>query len=136
MEASGQEILIGIFGDNVAVPQVPIGMSKMSIYIRCNFTSNFALKTLSHKFISPSGSVLLEIPIEQKIIADAIEQVRVQNSPMLGIKSSTTFAPFVINEYGRHSLLSYVNEKEYLTGFANITAVPPNPGSTASPQQP
>lgn len=131
VEASGQETLIGIFGDNLAVTQVPGLMSKMSIYIRCNFASDFDLKTLSHKFISPSGSVLHEIPIGQKMITDAIEQVRVENSPMLGIKISAIFAPFAINEYGRHSLLSYVNEEEYLTGFANITASPPNPGSTA-----
>jgi len=132
-EASGQETLVGVFADNLAVPSVPIRLPKLAIFVRCNFSLDFKLKSLANTFHEPDGSQILELPVEAELIAKAIEESKRDGSPIFGIKTSAIFNPFPVKLLGRYTFLSHVNGEKYVTGTLNFQV---QPSSTASPQQP
>ena len=122
-EVSGQESIVGIFGDGLSVSSVPGFMPKLSIYIRFNAVSGFELGSLSFKMLSPNGNVLFENIVGKDVISRAIEESAAANMATVGIKTYSTFAPFQINEVGTFSVIASINEVETLAGFIKVSLV-------------
>lgn len=124
VEQTGQETLVGVLPDNIQVAAIPGLMPKLATYVRCNFSSDFSLKTLRIKMIAPNGDVLMDNIVDQEIIQQTVRESSENGAAIYSIKSFAIFSPFNVAEVGHFNVMSVVNDEEHLSGAIRFGLTP------------
>ena len=112
--------LIGIMGDNIAVPGFPGALAKLAIYIRINYPTDMKPQSLEIVMTHSDGERLVVNNIDESFVKKTIEEAAAQNNPVAGIVTQLIAAPFAINSAGRNKLeLTWDNGSIFL-GSLNV----------------
>lgn len=126
-EINDQRTLVGLLPDNIAVSATPGMLPKLGLYTRmmipveapCDGGLQVTLK-------SPSGTVVIEAPVEIDKIAMAQADSKAQGAPVAIILTSMLASPFAITEVGRFVVTArYMNEEYYSGSLMVVIAEDP-----------
>jgi hypothetical protein len=120
-EKAGTVSIIGIYPDNINVPQVPIMLPKCGIYARYNLpVGDTPPKTIALRLVYADGS---ETPLTV-FNAETIERARVESQAKgagkVGLISTAILAPFPIKKEGRINVIVKIDNEESICGTLNI----------------
>jgi hypothetical protein len=121
-EKSGQDTIIGIFQDNVQVPQIPGAFPQIAVYIRINLSTKATAKTLASKLIFPNGKEIL-LGQDDHTISMALTEANTSGAPYAGIKVKAIISPFPVELAGIVKLVTALDGVEHVCGMINIKEV-------------
>ena len=123
-EISGQQTIVGVYGDNLALSQIPGALPKLGFFVRVNFEMSFKFETLSHKLMLSNGTLFFENNIDADLIKQSINEAREVNSPIYGFKTFGVAMNFPVESAGRLNLFSVVDGTDYLAATLNFSFNP------------
>jgi hypothetical protein len=123
-EQSGQHTLVGIFSDNVNIPELPLFMPKLAIYIRINLDPAISTRTITTKLKVPGGP---ELPMANlsNLIDKSTSQARENGMPYAGLLAKTVFSPFPVQAAGKIEAIVQIEGVEYICGALNVIVSAP-----------
>lgn len=111
--------LVGIFPDNINLPEVPAAIPKLSVYTRINLDpTRDEDVTVFLRF--PDGREEAHSVVDKAVIEKAKEKAREFKSPVAGLVSRISSINFSILSVGRIEAVVNVGGQEYITGSLNI----------------
>lgn len=132
-EQSGQETIIGVFPDNIAVESVPMVIPKMGLYLRMHSSLDFPLENITLRLIGPSGEEIALSDAGHDLIEKAFESSREKGADFAGIIMRVLLSTVPVQTTGRFRALIRINSDETPVGTLNIVLNDPAGGSSASP---
>ena len=126
-EKSGQDIIIGTYPDNLAVPEIPGAIPKVAIYTRINIDPTAVPGDIRMRLDIEGGEVIQLGTIELAYISKSQDDARKKGSPLVGLISRVAFAPFPVRKVGRVKLVIESGAKEILGGILNFERVRSSP---------
>lgn len=119
-EKSGQETLVGIFPDNIRVPEFPGAIPKLSIYVRIHIDPAFDPGPIKIRLIVPSGEEHDLSELSEEFIKHVRDQALAKGAPIAGIISRATISPLQIGSPGRLIVVANVQGKEFPCAALNF----------------
>src|SRR5262245_674883 len=99
-EKSGQDTLVGVLSDNLSVPNAPVLIPKLGIYIRVQLDKDASPRTLRIKLRVPGGP---DVPVTS--LDDLISQARADADthglPFAGLIARGVISPFPVHALGK-----------------------------------
>lgn len=130
-ETAGSETLVGIFSDNVNVPQVPIMMVRLGIYIRIQIDPDVDPNPVSLSLRLPDDTEVDLGQIDATTFDRAREQARQTGKPYGGVIVRSEMSPFGIPKYGRAEAFLRTATDKILCGHLTFRA-PDSPATSVS----
>jgi hypothetical protein len=127
--------LIGVMPDNVAVPSVPIMMSKLGIYTRIHLAAtNSDVKRVSVRADFFDGAHQQELgAFDEEAVALEKENAAKKGLPSIGFIFRAILSPLPIPKYGRIQLWARINDDEFICGSLNFEPTPSADSSASRP---
>jgi hypothetical protein len=136
-ERSGQDTLVGIISDNIALPMIPALMPRLGVYIRAHFDIATSPERVSASVRFPWDQRIELGAAEIPIVEMAFKEAKAQQNPAAGVVMKGLFSLLPIQTNGVITVMLEVGDREYQAGTLNIIlAAQPNPAATASPPPP
>lgn len=129
-EKSGADTLIGVFPDNVQIPQVPGAFPKLGIYTRIVAVVDAPPERFEIALEHLDGSEQILASFDATFVRKASDDARALGAPVVGFISKAVAAPFPIAIAGRLLLKVRTPTEEIISGNLNIKVREP---TTASP---
>jgi hypothetical protein len=130
-ERSGQDILIGIMSDNLAVQSTPAIIPKLGVYIRLYFDSSTKPEPVRATLLLPGNQTFELGEADSDLIKGALDTAKSQKNPLTGIILKGLFSPLPIVSEGSITAIVKIGEKEHVCGALNIVVIP-TPDASAS----
>jgi hypothetical protein len=140
-ERNNTDTLVGVFGDNIEMPNTASALPKLALYSR-------VIVSVNELDIEPIRLVLrvfgkeVELALfEPDFIRKTITDVRALGAPIAGFVSRATLAPFPVLEPGRIVVVATTPTSEKIIGNLNFMrqaenndpiALPPSPQSPSA----
>lgn len=125
-EQNGQVTIVGIFPDNVGLPELPAIMSKLAVYTRSVFSTEVEITDdLVCVLLAPDGSELSKNVTSKDALASAMQDSKAQGGSMLTMLSQMVATPFPVPYPGRITLVARYGQQEVLSGFLHLSVRPP-----------
>jgi hypothetical protein len=115
-EKSGQDTIIGVMPDSLAIPAAPGFLPKLCLYIRFRLSAEIKPKIITITLASPDSHENYSISIEQETISKAFSESKENGHPFVGLISRTTMSPFPIEIPGRFNIIVNIDDEEDICG--------------------
>lgn len=112
--------IVGVYPDNVNVPNIPGSFPTMSVYVRIHLRSDFDPPPLSVRIVLPDGKEIGRSDFAPETVATARAKAKDSGAPSLGLIATFSVAPMHITKAGRVEALVTMGEKEYVVGSLNV----------------
>lgn len=119
-EKSGQVTLVGIFADNLNVPEFPSAIPKLGMFMRVNMDPNNPPKEITSHLKTPWGPDMSLGHADSVLIKTAVDQSRANHLPVAGILMKTVISPFEIPSPGQAVVSITVDGKESVCAVLNL----------------
>ncbi len=131
-ELQGVVSLIGIMPDNIAIPpsralsspaepQVAV-VPSLSVYTRVRLPLDRQPRSdIAVQFVSPSGQMIYEAPIELDFILRSFSEAQQQGNEYLLVIQQANLANFPVVELGRYVVSVLYGGERYFSGALRIT---------------
>ena len=119
-EKSGQVSIIGVLSDNVKVPNMPVMVPKMGLYIRIHFDPSADPGTVKVKLAMPDSTEMDLEQFEDQVVSDARQKSLRQASPLTGLIVFGVISPLQVKAYGSMRLEVDVGANRYTAGVVNF----------------
>jgi hypothetical protein len=129
VEQSGALSLVGVYSDNVKVPdpppaadgrKLPLVIPRLGVYVRVNFDVRSEIGPINVKVTMPDGEVIHDEMIEEKTIAEG-RATKKKGNPVAGLIQRLQFGNLPVT-LGRIVCEVTIGTQTYLAGFLNFTA--------------
>lgn len=118
-EKGGTETLVGVFPDNVTLPNIPGAFTQMSVYVRMHIRPTFHPKQIITRLFMPDGSELEHSEMAMDLVERAREKAIANNASYLGVIARFTVAPMRIAQEGRLQVIVSVDGRDHVAGALN-----------------
>lgn len=139
-EKSGQDTLIGILPDNVAVPAFPGAMPKLAIYVRIHLDAAAPIpKSIVAKLVLPDGQELDLPPWDKAVIDKGFDDAKANGTPLVGFILRAVLTTLQISKAGVMVLKVTIDGTDYIAAnlrFITIPATASAPPALQSPTVP
>jgi hypothetical protein len=132
-ERASKTTLVGIYGDNVNVPNIPSAFPKIALYVRLHMKPDFDLREFSVVLRFPKGDEVKLGDVDKATIEKAKKQAA-KDSPYVGVVLNVVFAPAPIEMAGRIVAVAIINGREHVVSGLNVQLKPTSQNPTALPQ--
>lgn len=132
-EHNGQETIVGIFPDNIAVEGVPTVIPKMAVYLRVHSSLDFPLDSITLRLLAPNGEELASSDAEHDLIKQAFDNSREKGADFAGIVMRFVLSPVHVQTTGRFRASIRINGDETAVGTLNILLRNSTGSSASSP---
>jgi len=119
-EVSGQQTLVGIMPDNLAVDSFPATLLKLCLYVRFHIYPRASVAPVVVRVDIPSGQALPIGQLEERVILQAQEHALTHNLPYIGMVLTAQIANFLIPAAGRVVAIGTTNGQDYVIGALNV----------------
>ncbi|MET0482539.1 MAG: hypothetical protein ABWZ27_06430 [Aestuariivirgaceae bacterium] len=128
-ERSGQDTIIGVLPDNLAVRTVPSNLPKLGLYIRIHFDPTLDPGDIALWIELPTDHQLHFGTMDRKITEKAIRDALALNQPVAGLISKVLINSFQIPTHGRIRAVANINGRDIILATLNIQATAGTPSS-------
>jgi hypothetical protein len=131
-EISGQNTLIGIMADNLAVPSTPVVLARLAIYTRVYFDISAQPETVSAVVEMPSGERFELGGATIDLVKGGFATARDNNVQLAGIILKGLFSPLPISSVGAINAIVSIGARQHILGTLNVII---DPAATAPQPQ-
>ncbi len=133
-EKSGQDTIIGILPDNMALANFPGVAAKLGVYVRIHIDPKTPPREITVKFNTPWGENLDIGKADKTLIDSAVSQALDKGLPLAGIVLKALMVPFLMQAPGLAVATITVDGSENVCAMLNLVRTEPA-SSTAPPPQ-
>lgn len=123
-ERTGQDTLIGIMADNIAVPTTPVMLARLAIYTRVYFDSSEEPEPINAVVQMPSGEKHELGVADTALVRDAFNTAKSNNAPLAGVVLKGIFSPLPLPSFGAISAIVRIGAREHVLGTLNVVIDP------------
>lgn len=123
-EKSGQDTLIGIMADNLAVPLTPVLVAKLALYVRLYFDCSAQPEAVNAALQMPSGEMHELGGASIDLVRESFLTARSKNSQLAGIILKGVFSPLPIPRDGAMNAIVTIAGVQRALGTLNVVIDP------------
>jgi hypothetical protein len=129
-EVSGQNTLVGIMADNIAVPSTPVMLARLGIYTRVYFHISNPPEAVSAIAEMPSGEKFELGGASAELVKASFDAAKSNNAQVAGIILKGLFSPLPILGLGAINAIVSIGGRQHILGTLNVII---DPAASASP---
>lgn len=119
-EKEGLVSLIGIYSNNINVPDIPFVFPKLVMYTRIHIDVADEIENIIIRVSPPDGDDHDLTHMDRDFISESQENSRDKNVPIVGLMSQAVSAPFIVRQEGLFKIKVVIDDDEYLGGVVNF----------------
>jgi len=119
-EKSGTTTLVGVFSDNIEVPQLPMNFPKLAVYTRIIFPINQKPEELQVIIKDADGKETNFSSFDRDFVKKTIDGVKSKGAPIVGLITRAIAPGFPVQKAGRLLILVRGAKFEIIAGQLNI----------------
>jgi hypothetical protein len=119
-EKMGGHTIIGVMGDNVALPEFPVVLPKLGIYLRLHIPTSAKPEKYEIYLNFPNGNRVLVSTIEHDLVEDTINKAVEAGNGIAGIISQLIASQFPIEQPGRIEAELEWSDRKMIIGSLNF----------------
>jgi len=123
-EKTGQDTLIGIMADNIAVPATPVMLARLAIYTRIYFNSSAEPVPINAVVQMPSGEKHELGMADTALVREALNTAKSNRAPLAGVVLKGIFSPLPLPSLGAINAIVRVGAREHVVGTLNVVIDP------------
>jgi hypothetical protein len=132
-EKTGHTI-IGIFPDNLEVPQMPGALPKLGIYVRCHLDPAADVGEVSLKMKFPDGQEVPLAKFDEAAVKKTQADTRAKGTPLCGLVLIAVAGMVQLREPGRILAIVTIRDEEVLAAAIHFQlAATPSPTASLPP---
>lgn len=124
-EKGGQDTLVGILADNLAVPTFPGTLASMSIYVRVAFDPNHSPGPIAFELLNVDDTSIAEMKFEKALVDGSTAETLVQHHPLVSLIGRLNIGNIRIPHAGRMRLYAVITGQRRLVGALNFVLIEP-----------
>ena len=132
-EVSGQNTLVGVMADNMAVPSTPVMLARLGIYTRVYFDISDQPEAVSAIVEMPSGDRFELGGASADLVKASFDTAKSNNVKVAGIILKGIFSPLPILGLGTINAIISIEGRQHILGILNVII---DPAASASQPQP
>ncbi len=123
-EKNGMDTLIGVYPNNVNVPQFPFSFPKLGMYTRIHFDVEDSPGDITIQASSPIEENTPLTVMTEESFSEAQQQTKEEGLPIVGLISKALAIGFTVKEPGQVKIIVTIQGVEYLGGVLNVNQTP------------
>jgi hypothetical protein len=124
-EVGGTQSIIGIFPDNIEIGHVPVGLPKLSVYVRVLVDVDVLNPgPLSIWIVFPNGEERELHTHDRQLVVNSLADAKTLGAPFTGFISHATMPQFPIMQFGRVRVVLRTEAEEFVCGTLNFKERP------------
>lgn len=119
-EKSGQDTIVGILPDNIAVPSFPGIFASLSVYVRITFEPTEKPASLAIELLNVDDTQLADLIFDQSLIDNATSDTLKEGNPFVSLIGRMGVGNIPIPAPGRMRLYSVLSGERRLIAALNV----------------
>jgi hypothetical protein len=132
-EVSGAHTIVGVYPDNIALPQVSVMLPKLTLYVRSLLDPASEPGAINVALIFPNGESKNVLEIDPATTKKACDDARAAGTPYAGIISKVVMLNFTVVQAGRVVAVAKIEGRDQVCAALNFTV---DSTSSTAPEQP